>query len=386
MHRIIFIAFMSLLVASCSSIPNAGPTAGDVLKESAAPNNDPRYQVVEISDPVVQMLHARVSDASLASFGDYRGSYDLRVGVGDVVAVVIWEAGSGGLFSSSLATDRFTTGSRSAAIPEQVVGRDGAITVPYAGHVRALGRTTNEIQRTIEAALAGKAIQPQVLVNISKPLANTVTVLGEAAAGGRVPLSVKGDRVLDVIASAGGVRAPINESFIQMTRGSRTVRVAMSRVASNARENIYVRPNDVLTVIREPQTFTAYGATGRNAEIPFEAEGVSLAQALSKAGGLLDYRADPEGIFVFRYEPESIARKLVSADPALSEGRYVKVVYRLNMRDPNNLFLASQFRIFNHDIVYVSNAPLTDVEKIMRIFNLAVAPISSGASLVTLAK
>lgn len=386
MRCIIGTVIISLLLTGCSSLPNEGPSAGEILKESATASEDQRYYIVDISDPVIRVLGTRAPDASLASFGDFRGSYDLRVGVGDVITVTIWEAGSGGLFSAPLTTNQFTTGSRSVGIPEQVVGRDGVIIVPYAGRIRALGRTTSEIQRNIEHQLDGKAVQPQVLVNISKPLANTVTVLGEATGGGRVPLSVKGDRVLDVIASAGGVRAPVNESFIQMTRNSRTVRVAMSRVTSNPHENIFVRPNDVLTVIRDPQVFTAYGATGRNAEIPFEAEGITLAQALSKAGGLLDSRADPEGVFVFRYEPVNIASKLSPSARSYANERYVKTVYRLNLRDPNNLFLASQFRIFNHDLVYVANAPLTDAQKVMQIFNLAVTPISTSASVITLVK
>ncbi|MBL8590523.1 MAG: polysaccharide export protein [Methylobacteriaceae bacterium] len=385
MRAIVFAAGAALAVGGCSAIPSAGPTAGDVI-EQGAPQAEGRYAIVEVDDRTVQLLRGRAADASLTSFGDYRGSVEPRVGVGDVVSLTIWEAGAGGLFSPSLPTDRFVPGSRAANIPEQLVGRDGTITVPYAGRVRAAGRSTFEIQREIERALEGKAIQPQVLVSVTKPLSSTVTVLGEASAAARLPISPRGDRVLDVIAQAGGVRAPINESFIQLTRGARTARVAMSRVAANARENIYVRPGDVLTVIRDPQMFLAAGATGRNAEIPFDAEGITLAQALSKAGGLLDYRADPEGVFVFRLEPERIARSFDEARHLVGRGGTVKVVYRINLRDPNGMFLASQFRIFNRDLVYVSNAPLTDAQKVLQLFNLIVSPVSSGASIVSVTR
>lgn len=369
------------LLGGCSAVPNVGPKASDVAEEATAPDSERRYAVVQLDDRSIQMLRGRSGDSSFASFGDHRGSVDPRVGVGDVVSLTIWEAGSGGLFSGAVA-DRLSAGSRSAAIPEQTVGRDGYISVPYAGRVRAAGRTTQDIQHEIERALEGKAIQPQALVTVSKPMSNMVTVLGEAAGGGaRVPVSPKGDRVLDVIASAGGVRAPMIESFVQLSRGSRTVRVAMTRVAADPRENIFVRPGDVLTVIRDPQRFYAYGATGRNAEIPFEAEGVTLAQALSKAGGLLDYRADPQGVFVFRLEPESFARRLPEAQGVASSAGRVKVVYQINMRDPNSMFLANQFRVFNRDLIYVSNAPMTDAQKFLQLFNMVVAPVSSGASI-----
>ena len=234
-------------------------------------------------------MRHRGPDSFLAHFGDYRPSVEPRIGVGDTISVTIWEAGSGGLFSAPLVSDRFSTGANSATIPDQVVGRDGTITVPYAGRVPVAGYTTRAVQTVIEHALEGKAIQPQVLVNVRNSISNTVTVTGEVANGARVPLSIKGDRVMDVIAAAGGIRAPVNETYVQLSRGPVTARVAMTKVTSESKENIYLRPNDVLTLIRDPQTFIAYGATGQNAEIPFDAEGINLSQALAKAGGLWMY-------------------------------------------------------------------------------------------------
>lgn len=381
-----FWVLAALVLSGCASLPASGPASRDVQGETAR-DSERRYAVVDVSDQTLSVLRRRGADASLTSFGTYGGgSVEPRVGAGDVVSLTIWEAGSGGLFSSAMPIEKFSSGSRAAAIPEQTVGRDGMITVPYAGRIRAAGRSTHEIQREIERALEGKAIQPQALVTVTKPLSNTVTVLGEASGGARVPVSPKGDRVLDVIASSGGVRAPINESFVQLSRGRRTLRVAMTRVAADPRENVYVRPGDVLTVIRDPQTFFAQGATGRNSEIPFDAEGISLMQALTKAGGLLDYRADPSGVFVFRYESESIARGLPEAAGVPAVGRQVRVVYHFDLRDPEKMFIAEQFRIFNRDLVYVTNAPLMEAQKVLQLFTLVTTPISSGASIATAVK
>ncbi|WP_438590806.1 hypothetical protein, partial [Klebsiella michiganensis] len=65
----------------------------------------------------------------------------------------------------------------------------------------------------------------------------TVTVTGEVTAGARVPLSGKGDRLLDVVASAGGVRAAVSETFVRLSRGTTTATVPMTTVVSNPREN-----------------------------------------------------------------------------------------------------------------------------------------------------
>jgi len=372
-------------MAGCSYIPTSGPSADDIVQQ-AAPEAAPQYELVDINAAVVDLLRQRGPDSFQARFSDYRPSVEPRIGIGDTVSVTIWEASAGGLFSAPLVADKFATGSKSATIPEQVVGRDGAITVPYAGRVHVAGRTTRDVQTIVEKALEGKAIQPQVLINVARSVSNTVTVTGEVVSGARVPLSVRGDRIMDVIAEAGGIRAPVNETYVQLSRGAATVRVALTRVASDPRENIYLRPDDVLTLIRDPQTFIAYGATGRNAEIPFDAEGLSLSQALAKAGGLLDQRSDAAGVFVVRYEPASVVRMLRPGSPFIGAGRMIPVVYRLNMHDGNSLFVAQNFRMLNRDFLYVSNAGLTDIQKVMGIFDMALAPAASGASIATVVR
>uniref|UniRef100_UPI003D35978A polysaccharide biosynthesis/export family protein n=1 Tax=unclassified Methylobacterium TaxID=2615210 RepID=UPI003D35978A len=343
-----------------------GPTAGavaDGADVATAEGVFARYELVDITPAVVEALRTRPLDSLLASFGDHRPSLEQVIGVGDFVAVSVWEAGSGGLFSGPLVADRFSAGSKSALIPEQVVSRDGGISVPYAGRIQVAGRRPQDVQALIETELAGKAIQPQVLVYVTKAVSQTVTVTGEVTAGARVPLSGKGDRLLDVIASAGGVRAPVAETFVRLSRGSVTATVPMTAIVSNPRENIYLRPGDVLTLVRDPQTFLAVGALGNSTELPFAAEGITLAQALAKSRGLSDAQADPQGTFVFRYEPAAVVRRLKPASPLLGTP-LVPVVYRINMRDPNSLFLTQAFRMRNRDLVYVSNAPFTEVQKV----------------------
>jgi polysaccharide export outer membrane protein len=337
-------------------------------------------------DPIsVEVLGRRSRDSFAGRFIDHRSSAEPLIGIGDGVTVTIWEASAGGLFSAPM-LDRASSGSNSATIPEQVVGRDGAITVPYAGRVRVAGRTTRAVQGVIEQALTGKAIQPQVLVNVVHSVSNTVTVGGEAVAlGMRVPLTVKGDRLLDVVASAGGVKVPVNEVFVELSRGPTTARVPLTRIVADPRENIYMQAGDVLTLVHDPQTFLAFGATGFNSQIPFNADGISLAEALSKAGGLQDQRSDPQGVFIFRYEDASIARALKPEGVLAYRGHESPIVYRLDLRNPNSLFVEQKFQMANHDLVYVSNAPLVEVEKVISIFNTALSPASQGATLAATA-
>src|SRR5262249_40032279 len=147
-------------------------------------------------------------------------------------------------FSSS-PTDHVSAGSRSVTIPEQMVGRDGAISVPFAGRVPVAGRLPVEVQHAIEERLAEKAIEPQVIVTVTKSLSNSVTVTGEVVNGARVPLSLKGDRLLDLIAAVGGAKSPVYETFVRLSRGGVTATIPMEALVSNPAENIYAQPGDV---------------------------------------------------------------------------------------------------------------------------------------------
>lgn len=369
-------------MAACSSLPQSGPSAQDVKQQASDPETQ-SYEIVDINKETLAIARLRAPDSFYTGFSNRRQSRIPVLGVGDVVAVNIWEPGAGGVFSpaSTVAGLPSTTGG--VTIPQQAVNSGGRIFVPYAGEIVAAGKTPEQVQDEIVRKLAGKAVDPQVLVTITTPVSNTVTVGGEVVSGARVPLNLRGDKLLDVIATAGGVRGPVNDTSVLLTRGNRTVKVPLRQVVDNPRENIALVPGDSITLIRDPQKFIAYGATGGNAEINFETNDLTLTSALAKAGGLIDSRSDPSGVFLLRYEPEFIARRLKPDSQLIVAGGYTPIVYRLNMRQTESLFLSRSFPMFNNDVIYVSNAPITDVQKAMQIFVLIAAPATTAASLST---
>lgn len=372
-----------IALTGCSALPGSGALRQDVVTEQAQAIG--QFTVIDVNQQTLEVLRRRPSVSLRGSFGDNRPSPDQLIGVGDAVQVTIWEAAAGGLFSAP-AVDRLGPGSRSAVIPEQIVGRDGSITVPYAGRVRVVGQRTAQVEASIVEKLRGKAIEPQVLVTVPRNTSNTVTITGDVTNGAVVPVNVRGQRILEVIAQAGGASAPVHETFINLIRANRSVRVPLQTVLTHPSENIYVRPGDVIALVRTPQTFTAIGATGQNAVVPFGNSALTLEEALAKAGGLLDSRSDPEGIFVLRYEAEEIVTTLVA--PRVYEVRHqpVAVTYRLNMRDPAALFNARLFVMRDKDIIYVANAPLNEVQKMFALVNTVVSPIFTAAAVRNLAR
>jgi polysaccharide export outer membrane protein len=162
------------------------------------------------------------------------------------------------------------------------------------------------------------------------------------------------------------------------TRHGHTVSIAYNTMLNSSDENIYVLPGDVITVVRDPQTFTAFGATGRSEKVPFDTSGITLEEAIAKAGGLLDYRADPGGIFLLRFEPSPLAAE-IAPHQLPSNGNIVPVIYRLNLREANSFFLARSFPVRDKDILYVSNSASDPVQKFLGLLGTVTSPVISGA-------
>ena len=267
---------------------------------------------------------------------------------------------------------------RSATIRDQQVAPDGAISVPFAGQVPAAGRTPAEVQQTIEALLASKALQPQALVIVKKSAANAVTVAGEVVAGARVPLSPGGDRLLQVIAAAGGAQAPVHEIFVRLSRDGVTAMIPFERLVADPAEDIYARPGDVLTLVRIPQTFSVFGATGRNTSITFDAEKLTLSEALAKSKGLRDDLANPKGVFLFRYEPASIVRALDQPLATSTHDGTSPVAYRFDFSDANSYLIGDQFPVRDKDIIFVADAGAVQVQKLFTVLQTVTGPVITG--------
>jgi polysaccharide biosynthesis/export protein len=146
--------------------------------------------------------------------------------------------------------------------------------------------------------LHNRAIEPQVVVSLNQQHSSVVSVLGDVSTPGVSALNSVGERLLALIARAGGPKFEAIQSYVTLRRDGKRVKVVLSRVVHGPSENIFIRPNDVIFVTREAPTFTALGALnqnvfGFNSEIPFEVETLTLTQAIGKAGGLSDIQSDP---------------------------------------------------------------------------------------------
>jgi polysaccharide export outer membrane protein len=360
-----------------------GPTRGTILNAEAN-QQIAGMKVVPLTPAVAEHLS---KSSPMPGFADVIGDAQpvgTMVGVGDALEITIWEAPPALLFNSGGYDTRITTvsqSSRPGTFPETVVGPSGTITVPFAGQIPAAGRTLRQIEQTIVSRLRNKANQPQVVVRVARNATANVSVVGEVTTAGRFPLSPRGERLLDAISQAGGTRQPVDRVTLQVTRGDVTATMPMQAVVRDARQNIVLRRDDIVTALFQPNSFVVLGAAGRNEEVRFEAVGLTLSQALGRIGGLQDMRADPKGVFLFRWESAERISPLVQS-PLADPAGPVPVIFQVNLKQPETLFAAQNFAMKNGDVIFVSNSPASDLQRFVSLVASTVLPVLSVSSTV----
>jgi polysaccharide biosynthesis/export protein len=380
----ILLTLLLLVVAAggCALMPTSGPASWDVWAGQHDPKNLP-YAFVRITPKVADVL-GKAAPRLVGEFPDRSRPKDIVFGIGDVVGVTIFEASSGGLFIPAEAGVRpgnFIT------IPPQAVDVNGNITIPYAGAIRARGRTQAEIQQAIVDALKDRAIEPQAIVSVVDQRTSLITVLGDVGRAGRLPAQLTPERILDTISRAGGTAGPGPDEWVMLERAGRRALSPFGALIYEPANNVYVHPNDIIYVYREPQTYLTFGALGQQQQIPFGTWRITLAEAVAKAGGLQDAAADPASVFLYRGETRDVA-EAIGIDASKFQGPIIPVIYNINLRNPASYFLATTFEMRNKDVIYVSNSVSVEASKFLtyvRLVNATVNdPISNAINAYTL--
>src|SRR6202171_932170 len=383
----LFAIVVAALLPACSLLPGTGPKSDAVEGNATAGVRSATplpYALVDVTADTIGFLSQPNLVSFKGEFPDKRPKPNQVVGVGDVLNISIFEAAPGGLF---------TPGQAAAArpgnlveLPPQAVDQKGSIYVPYAGEIPAAARTIPEIQQAVVARLRNRAIEPQVVISLNQQHSSVVSVLGHVNTPGVLALNSVGERLLALIARAGGPKFEAIESYVTLQRDGKRVRVLLSRVVHDPRENIFVRPNDVIFLTRESPTFTALGALnqnvfGFNSEIPFDVETLTLTQAMGKAGGLNDQQSDPSEIYVYRFEERHFLDKL-GVDTTRFTFDRIPTIYRVNLRDPSGMLLAAGFQMRSKDVMYVANARVVDYYKLLLLINNTTSAVRNVNSAV----
>src|SRR5215471_4447115 len=370
---------LALVGAGCSIMPTTGPEIGEIYR--GGDTDDPTrlpYALVKITPQVIDTLTSYAPRIGTV-FPDRRPPREITFGIGDSVSVSIFEAAAGGLYipiEAGVRPGNFIT------LPNQNVDTSGNISVPYAGAIRALGRTPSQVQKDIVDAIKNRAIEPQAVVALVEQRTSLISVLGEVNTPNRFPASYAGEHLLDSITRAGGPKAQGHETWVMLEREGRRATAPFGALVYEPPNNIWTHPGDTIYLYREPQTFVAFGAVSANTitggvqgVVNFDAWRISLAEGIGKAGGLNDNLAEPSAVFLYRGETRQVAERL-GIDCARFPGPIIPVIYNLNLRNPDGFMLATKFQMRNKDVLYIANATSVEISKALNYFRLTVATVN----------
>lgn len=347
--RAVAVLAMAASLSACG-LPRSGPNKSEIFSGSVLEQGD--AFVVTVNDRVTAAtaLSSQLGFSSTFQNAGVVGSD--TISPGDVLSLTIWENVDDGLLAGQ--------GANATVLSEVQVDGAGFIFVPYAGRVKAAGNSPEAIRRIITEKLDAQTPDPQVLVTRAAGDGATVTVSGKITGQGVYPIERPTRRLTAMLASAGGPTVEPEVAQVKVLRGSTSGTVWFNDLFENPKFDIPLRDGDRILVEADPRSFTALGATGAQSVIPFETRDLSALEAIAQVGGLQTNAADPTGVFVFRNEPEAIAKQVLGRDDLIGTQR---LVYLLNLTEPNGLFLARDFLIRDGDTVYVTEAPFVQWQK-----------------------
>jgi polysaccharide export outer membrane protein len=358
-------AISVLMLGGCGIMPASGPTISEL--EDRAEKNPLNFKMVEVTPAIVAAVGEegapKVEPVTLTA-----PTPTDQIGIGDVLQISIFETGTG-LFAHG------DSGATATALPPLSVGRDGTITVPYVGRIRAAGQSPADLQARIETALSQKASQPQVVVAVAANINNTIVVSGDVRSPGRFPLTAASERLIDAVAVAGGPANPPLDTIAEVTRGQERIRGVLGMIDVLSPSNVVVAPGDEIRLVYQPRTITVMGASGKVGVLPLDTAHVTLAQAIAKAAGPSDEQADPTGVYLFRFEPAESARKLGFE----TAGDAVPVIYHLDLLDPTTYFLVQKYAVQDKDVIYVANSEGERIKKFLTLLQSLFSPVTVAA-------
>jgi polysaccharide export outer membrane protein len=337
---------MGLGVAACTALPGDGPWMGGAQTTSteALP-----FDVIDLTPTtVVAYRQPPTPDKPVTTTSSLSPAQRLTVAPGDSLRVRIYERYGGNIFP--------TIQGQSADLGIQRVADDGSIKIPVVGVVRVAGLDLNQIENRIIQALGNKVQEPEVIVEFDAPRTHTVMVSGDVKNPGRVSMLEDVRSVVDAINKAGGPivsqTGTANQLQVVVRRNGQVILtsqfsdlLAGSDIGVQKGDEIVVRPNS--------RIFTVLGAVQRSGNVEMTKHNLTLLEALGQVGGLSDVRANKTGVYVFRMGDLEI-------NPT-ARGR----VFRLDLFQPVSIFVAQQFGLQARDVIYVTNAPLYEYDKIL---------------------
>ncbi|WP_136443122.1 polysaccharide biosynthesis/export family protein [Pacificoceanicola onchidii] len=337
------------VLASCG-LPRVGPNKREIFAGSVQRQGD--AFIVSVNDRVTRATAVVPALGFSEAFTNAATLGSDTIRPGDTLGLTVWENVDDGLLSSGPAN--------ATSLEEVQVDGSGFIFVPYAGRIRAAGNTPERLRQIITSKLNEQTPDPQVQVRRLAGDGSTVSLIGAVGGQGVFAIERPTRTLSTMLARAGGITIQPEIAQVKVLRGDRAETIWFQDLYKHPEFDIALRGGDRILVEEDTRAFTALGATGTQARVPFESQNISAVEAIAQVGGLLASSSDPTGVFIFRNEPAEIANTVLGRTDLIGAQR---LVYVLDLTQPNGMFMARDFVVRDQDTLYVTEAPFTQWNK-----------------------
>lgn len=371
--KLLLVIIAANLLGGCVTIPGMPvfKTKFSPKTESPAiPGKD--FKLVSLNTQTISKIPpAKGSISKSPGKAKGTGGYKYKIGAQDILSITVWDHPE-----LTIPAGEF----RSPTAAGHKVSNDGFFFFPFAGKVKAAGRTSEQIRLDLQQKLAKYITNPQVGVSIAAYRSQKAYITGEVIKPGVYEIDDTPLTVRDAIAKAGGLRTIGDASrdkeadeYALLTKSNNKKIIidldALFRKGDN-RQNYVLRGGDSLHVPDRDRTEKIFvlGEVNQPGTIQLNRFDVTLSDAISDSGGIKEESANPNGIFVVRKERPT--DKLAT-------------VYQLNLRSVHSMLLAEQFKLRKRDIVYVTAAPIS---RWNRVIGQITSTLSNTSTVDSLAK
>ncbi|MGE8637318.1 MAG: polysaccharide biosynthesis/export family protein [Achromobacter sp.] len=348
---------------SCLVLPGCGlPRSGPWMEEMSATEGSSSIMLVEVTPAVASAsrvaAHAGFPEALLR-----QPPIDPATLVaGDGVDVTIWEKDGFGLFPAGP--------SGAAPLGELMIDQAGNLSLPYVGRIRAAGETLASLRELILHRLQGLVIGADVVLRPTGRSGKFVIVQGDVAKPGTYPIEQATRRLSGVLGLAAPNPQRPEQLAITHIRGGQAHIVRLADLYRDPAQDIALYPDDkvIATVVEEH--VVVLGAAGMQGRLALSKRNYTVIDALGEARGMNDATAHPKGVYLLRQAGAGVS-SLPGADGA--------TLYHFDLTRPDQLGSAGVFRVADGDLLYISDAPFTKVQKVMSVFGGVITGAGNSA-------
>ncbi|MDN7497277.1 polysaccharide biosynthesis/export family protein [Burkholderia gladioli] len=357
------------LLGACATAPGNYINTSRLDEKGSMP--DTHYDVKLITPQLVvsQALAQHDSRPLPADLFPDPTQYVYRIEPQDILGVTVWDhpeltTPQGQSFSAGGNTTQTIAGALQQpytnALPGQAdpygqtVGADGTIYFPFVGRILVAGRTAQDVRDELAVKLARYVKNPQIDLRVLSYRSQKVQVTGEVKTPGPLAITDVPLRLVDAITRSGGTTAEADLQRVRLTRDGKFYVLDANAMLDRgeAKENVMLQPGDVINVPdRSDSRVFIMGEVKQPVTVPMLKGKLTIADAITAGGGILDTDANPRQVYVLR---------------DLQDKPDMPDIYRLDMTQPDALMLSSRFQLKPLDVVYVGTAGSVQFNRLLQ--------------------